>query len=86
MARRKTTVVQVPVDEAFLSRIDETAGLVSESRAEFMREACRQRLGRIADEELERRYVEGYRRRPEDDAWARSSAKLLSTALPDEEW
>jgi metal-responsive CopG/Arc/MetJ family transcriptional regulator len=81
----KATVVQVPVDAAFLSRIDEAAGLISESRAEFMREACRQRLKRIEEKELERRYVEGYRRVPEKDAWGKTAAKLLSRIVSDDE-
>jgi metal-responsive CopG/Arc/MetJ family transcriptional regulator len=90
MARRrsgssKAAIVQVPVDAEFLSRVDETAGLVSESRAEFMREACRQRLKRIEEKELERRYVEGYRRVPEKDAWGKTAAKLLSRIISDDE-
>ncbi|MGH7859309.1 MAG: hypothetical protein ACREQY_18440 [Candidatus Binatia bacterium] len=86
MRRPKTTIVQVPVNAEFLSRIDETAGLVSESRAQFMREACRQRLKRIEEKELERRYVEGYRRHPEKDSWGRAAAKLLSGTLAGEKW
>jgi hypothetical protein len=79
-------IVQVPVEMDFLERIDETAGAVAESRAAFIREACRLRLKSLAAREMDRRYVEGYRRKPEDRAWAEVGAKLLSRVLPPERW
>ena len=40
----------------------------------------------LAARELDRRYVEGYRKKPEDRAWAETGAKLLSRVLPREKW
>ena len=81
-----TRVIQVPIDSGLLSHIDETAGLVSENRAEFIREACRQRLRALETKELESRYAQGYEKSPEDPAMARTNAKLLARILPREKW
>lgn len=83
---RAKRVIQVPIEEDLLERIDTTAGAVAESRAAFVREACKLRLKSLAARELDRRYVEGYRKKPEDRAWAETGAKLLSRVLPREKW
>jgi hypothetical protein len=79
-------IIQVPIDDELLRRIDATAGIVAESRASFIREACKQRLKHLHTKELDRLYVEGHRRLPEDLGWAESAAKLLSKRLPKENW
>ena len=87
MAKSKSTrIIQVPMEDELLKRIDATAGIVSESRAAFIREACQQRLKTMHAKELDRLYVEGHQNRPEDLDWAESSAKLLSKRLPKEKW
>ncbi len=40
----------------------------------------------IENTKLDQQYVEGYRKGPEDTAWAKVSAKLLSRRLPREKW
>ena len=79
-------VIQVPIEPGLLSRIDDSARLVAESRAAFIREACKLRLREIDAARQERRYVEGYRRKPESTTWAKSGALLLSRVLPREKW
>jgi hypothetical protein len=87
MARRATKkVIQVPIDNGLLARIDETVGRVAETRAAFIREACRLRLEALKAGQLDRRYVDGYRRKPEDPAWAKATARLLSKVLSREKW
>jgi metal-responsive CopG/Arc/MetJ family transcriptional regulator len=87
MAKSNTKkIIQVPLELDLLERIDETAGAVAESRAAFVREACKLRLKSLEAREMDRRYVEGYRKKPEDTAWAKAGAKLLSRALPRETW
>lgn len=44
----------------------------------------RKKMGREV-RELDRRYVEGYRKKPEDTAWAETAAKLISRVLRREE-
>ena len=87
MAVRTTKkVIQVPIDEELLARIDERVGRVAESRAAFIREACRWRLEALKGGQLDRQYVDGYRRKPEDLAWAKATARLLTKVLPRERW
>ena len=87
MAKAKySKIIQVPIEEDLLKRIDETAGMVAESRAAFIRTACQQRLKNLQAKELDRLYIEGHQSHPEDLDWARSSAKLLSKRLPKEKW
>jgi hypothetical protein len=83
---RAKKVVQVPIEPGLLSRIDETARLMAESRAAFIREACKLRLRELNAAQQDRRYVEGYRRKPESTAWARTSALLASRVLPLDKW
>jgi hypothetical protein len=87
MARRVTKkIIQVPIEPELLVRIDETAGRVAESRAALIGDACRLRLKALEGSRLDRRYVDGYRRKPEDAAWERTTTRLLSRMLPREEW
>jgi len=83
---RAKKIIQVPIEDELLERIDATAGAVAESRAAFIREACKQRLRSLEIKELDQRYVEGYRKKPEELDWAEASVKLLSTRLPKEKW
>lgn len=87
MAKSKAKkIIQVPIEDELLERIDATAGTVAESRAAFIREACKQRLKNLQAKELDRLYAEGYRKRPEEGDWAEASVKLLSKRLPKEKW
>jgi metal-responsive CopG/Arc/MetJ family transcriptional regulator len=87
MVKKKSSkVIQVPMEEELLRQIDATAGIVAESRAAFIREACQQRLKSLRTRDLDRLYTEGHRSRPENLDWAQSSAKLLSKRLPKEKW
>ncbi len=84
--RKAKKIIQVPIEADLLERIDATVLIVAESRAAFIREACRQRLRTLKERDLDRRYVAGYQRTPEGAAWSRVSAKLLSRVLPREKW
>ena len=87
MAKRTTKkIIQVPIEYELLERIDETASRVAESRAAFIRDACRRRLRDLEGGRLDRQYEEGYRRKPEDTAWAKTTTRLLSKVLPREKW
>jgi metal-responsive CopG/Arc/MetJ family transcriptional regulator len=87
MAKRKgKQIIQVPMEQELLKQIDATAGIVAESRAAFIREACQQRLKSLRAKELDRLYIEGHQSHPETLEWAENSAKLLSKRLPKEKW
>ena len=57
---KSTKIIQVPMEEELLKQIDATAGVVAESRAAFIREACQQRLKSLRAKELDRLYIEGH--------------------------
>lgn len=87
MAKNKAKkIIQVPIEDELLERIDATAGAVAESRAAFIREACKQRLKSFEARELDRQYLDGYRKKPEEPDWAEASVRLLSKRLPKEKW
>ena len=83
---RPKKIIQVPIEDALLERIDETAGVVAESRAAFIREACKLRLRSLEAKKLDRKYVVGYRKKPETTTWSKASAKLSSGVLSREKW
>ncbi len=74
------------MEVALLDQVDAAAGRAAESRAAYIRGACQQRLTREEAAALDRRYVEGYRRQPEKEAWGRLGAKLLARRLREDRW
>lgn len=80
------TMIQLPIEPDLLTQIDETAAALATSRAAFIHEACRLRMQSLATKKLDRRYVAGYRKIPEDTQWAESGATLLAQILPAEDW
>ncbi len=79
-------VIQVPMDEKLLRAVHRRAKATRSTRAALIRTACDEYLKKLEEEELERRYVEGYRRKPEDPAWGELGAKLAAEVLPQEDW
>lgn len=79
-------VIQIPIEDDLLERIDETAEARATSRAAFIREACTLRLQGLDTKKLDRCYRAGYRKRPEQTQWAATGAALLLQILPEEEW
>jgi hypothetical protein len=83
---RKYTVIQVPFDGELLRRVDGAASRVAESRAAYIRDACRERLRREETKDLDRRYVDGYMRKPEDRVWGALGARFLARSLAGDRW
>ncbi len=79
-------IIQVPMDPALLERVDSAAAHVAESRSAYIRGACERRLRSEEAEVLDRRYIEGYRRKPEKQAWGKLGAKLLARRLRGDRW
>ena len=84
--RSRKRLIQVPIDDGLLTRIDSGASTLHESRAEFVRTSCEVRLTRLENEALDRRYRAGYAAVPEDQRWADVSAAWLAATLPKEKW
>lgn len=59
---------------------------LNKSRSEVMREALQSWLRRRKCAALEKKYVEGYRRIPEDPGDLEAIARAVGKSLPSEEW
>ena len=79
-------VIQVPLDDKLLRSLNREAKALRLTRAALIREACLEHLRRLEEQEMDRRYVEGYRRRPEKPAWGEAGAKLAAEVWPEETW
>ncbi len=79
-------MIQVPMEGKLLQAVNREAKVRHSTRAALIRKACEEYLRQIEEEELERRYVEGYRRKPENPAWGKAGAKLAAQVWPKEEW
>jgi len=79
-------VIQVPVDEALLSSLDNMAKKRGRPRSELIREACRRYLKQVEYEKMDEVYVEGYQRIPEESAIGQIQAALAGQAVSEETW
>jgi metal-responsive CopG/Arc/MetJ family transcriptional regulator len=79
-------VIRIPMEDDLLEQIDEKAEAMATTRTAFIREACKLRLRGLDTRTLDRRYVAGYRKHPEQMDWAETGATLLTQILPEEEW
>jgi hypothetical protein len=55
-------------------------------RRKLILDARRLRLKGLERHRLDRQYADGYRRKPENTAWASATTRLLSRVLPLEKW
>jgi metal-responsive CopG/Arc/MetJ family transcriptional regulator len=79
-------VIQVPMDPELLEGLDRLCGERRLARAEVIRESCREYLKKAEEEELDRAYLEGYERVPEEPEAAAAQVKLAKQVLPGEKW
>jgi len=79
-------VIQVPMDDKLLREMNRKAKASKSTRAAVIRKACEEYIRRLEEEELDRQYIEGYRRKPEDPVWGRIGSHLASEVWPREKW
>ena len=79
-------VVQVPFDERLLSELDAVSKKQGKSRAELVREACAHYVADIEEAELEKAYIQGYTRIPDEPELGEAGLKLMAEILPEESW
>jgi len=84
--RKRTKVIQVPIQEYLLGRLDEVSRERGQSRAAFIREACAHYVTSLREAELDRQYVEGYKRFPESTEDAEWRTRLAAEVWGEEEW
>ena len=79
-------VIQVPIDNVLLGAVNRLAKVRRLTRAALIREACQRYLERIEEEELDRKYVEGYRRKPESASVGKLGERMAKEVWPKEDW
>jgi metal-responsive CopG/Arc/MetJ family transcriptional regulator len=77
-------VIQVPMDEGLLNSVNERAKSRRSTRAALIREACAEYLHRLDQQALDRKYVEGYRRKPESPSVGKLGEKMTGEVWPKE--
>lgn len=80
-------IIQVPVDDTLLESLDAVSRQRSQSRSALIREACREFMRKVDEEEQDRLYEESYRRFPEPAGESKALLELAAQAFdPDETW
>jgi metal-responsive CopG/Arc/MetJ family transcriptional regulator len=79
-------IIQVPIDDVLLGAVTRLAKVRRSTRAALVREACQRYLERIEEEELDRKYVEGYRRKPESASVGKLGERMAKEVWPKEDW
>jgi metal-responsive CopG/Arc/MetJ family transcriptional regulator len=77
---RTPTLVQFSDD--LLERLDRHRTREGRSRSEVIRDAVERYLAADREAELDRLIVEGYTRRPQDDAWSDEAARRMIASEP----
>jgi metal-responsive CopG/Arc/MetJ family transcriptional regulator len=81
-----TKIIQVPMNEELLKKLNKYSKKQKMKRAALVRQACERLLKQLQEEEMDRQYVEGYRRIPDDGMIAETQLKIMSEVLPKEDW
>jgi hypothetical protein len=84
MPKRHT--IQVPVDDDLLERIARCSKEAEVSHAETMRRAFRDYYERLVQTELDRRYLEGYRKKPADASFAKAQLAAAGEIFEGDDW
>ena len=79
-------IIQVPIDNVLLGAVTRLAKVRRSTRAALIREACQRYLERLEEEELDRKYVEGYRRKPESASVGKLGERMAKEVWPKEDW
>ena len=79
-------VIQVPVEANLLDALDTMSKKRRQSRSRLIREACQRYLAQLEYEELDKLYLEGYQRLPEEPSLGQVQAALTNQTLPQESW
>lgn len=82
--RKKPRIIQVPMHEDLLERLNTYSSERGQSRSAFIREACASYVTNLDEEEADRQYAESYRKFPEsteDDEWR---MKMIAQVWGDE--
>lgn len=82
-------VIQLPVNNDLLQRLDDESKRREQSRSAFIREACVKYLATVEKDKMIEEYIRGYERFPEDEkeeAWAKMGEERLAEVLAEDSW
>jgi metal-responsive CopG/Arc/MetJ family transcriptional regulator len=79
-------VIQVPVDAELLTALDQLSKKQCKTRSELIRRACQHYVREVEDEDLDRRYQQGYEAVPEEPDAGEAQVALASQVMPKESW
>jgi metal-responsive CopG/Arc/MetJ family transcriptional regulator len=82
----RTTPISVRVASNLLASLDEMSYGLGLSRSETIREACIQYIVSSIEDPLDKQYVTGYLRFPEEDDGDDWRATLAAEVLGEEDW
>jgi metal-responsive CopG/Arc/MetJ family transcriptional regulator len=74
------------MNEELLKKLNKFSKKQKVKRAALVRQACERLLKQLQEEEMDRQYIEGYRRIPEDPAIGEVGLKLAAEILAKEDW
>lgn len=77
-------IIQVTADPDLIDMIDHVRD--GRPRAEVMREAFLQYYSKARRDELDRAYLEGYRKRPDEGAILAAQGEMLKDVFSKEKW
>jgi metal-responsive CopG/Arc/MetJ family transcriptional regulator len=86
---KRSKVIQVPLNEDLLKRLDDASREREVSRSALIREACVRYIADIEEAKLVREYEQGYERMPEGEeeaAWAKMGEERLAELLAEDSW
>ena len=83
---RTATQVAIRLPQRLLAEIDSLVPRRYPTRADAIRDALEQLLSAVRRDELDRRYAEGYRRHPQNEAELRWIDVASSALLLEESW
>ncbi len=86
MPKKKSRIIQVPMPEDLVAKLDAISYEVEESRSFVIREAVARYVTAREEEELDRQYAEGYAKYPEDIEELEAMAKASAEALEPEDF
>lgn len=81
MARK---IIQVPADEEFIAKLDRVRG--ERSRAEVMRKAFIDYFTREQKKRMDRAYLDGYGKKPEDSDWPEIQEEIIGEIMKGYDW
>ena len=79
-------IIQVPIDEELLQALDRVSDKLHKARAAVIRQACKQYLRQMEQEELDKLYQQGYEKAPEEHEWGVAQINLATQILSKESW